>query len=223
MALGGQGRSPESGLRESPAVAATEGPTASAEVRGVGRAELCPLLRHKRHVAGANLGLLLRNWYGIGTPRSLQELSVALRFLSHWPHARAIAQPRLQPAHAPVRRHPSLVHPARSAITVSNGRSTTCSVFRIGPGRATKPWTAMPTFSSSPTSPLTSGSISCARNCNRRSGKSRDGRDRRFGPARRGCPVAARWRTFRCRFRHSRRIAMRDRALAARPRRHPQH
>jgi hypothetical protein len=72
------------------AVAATEGPTASAEVRGVGRAELCPLLRHKRHVAGANLGLLLRNRYGIGTPRSLQELSVALRFLSHWPHARAI-------------------------------------------------------------------------------------------------------------------------------------
>jgi transposase len=33
------------------------------------------------HVAGANLGLLLRNQYGTGTPRSLQGLSVCLRFL----------------------------------------------------------------------------------------------------------------------------------------------
>jgi transposase len=33
------------------------------------------------HVAGANLGLLLRNRYGSGTPRSLQGLSVALRLL----------------------------------------------------------------------------------------------------------------------------------------------
>ena len=33
------------------------------------------------HVAGANLGLLLRNLYGTGTPRSLQGLSVSLRFL----------------------------------------------------------------------------------------------------------------------------------------------
>jgi transposase len=32
------------------------------------------------HVAGANLGLLLRSWYGTGTPRSLQGLSVTLRF-----------------------------------------------------------------------------------------------------------------------------------------------
>jgi transposase len=33
------------------------------------------------HVAGANLGLLLRNRYGSGTPRSLQGLSAALRLL----------------------------------------------------------------------------------------------------------------------------------------------
>jgi transposase len=32
------------------------------------------------HVAGANLGLLLRNWYGIGTPRGLQGLSLMLHF-----------------------------------------------------------------------------------------------------------------------------------------------
>jgi hypothetical protein len=33
------------------------------------------------HVAGANLGLLLRRKYGNGTPRSLQGLSLTLRFL----------------------------------------------------------------------------------------------------------------------------------------------
>ncbi len=33
------------------------------------------------HVAGMNLGLLLRKAYGIGTPRGLQDLSIALRFL----------------------------------------------------------------------------------------------------------------------------------------------
>jgi transposase len=33
------------------------------------------------HVAGMNLGLLLRNTYGIGTPRGLQGLSPALHFL----------------------------------------------------------------------------------------------------------------------------------------------
>jgi len=33
------------------------------------------------HVAGMNLGLLLRNQYGIGTPRGLQELSVTLHFV----------------------------------------------------------------------------------------------------------------------------------------------
>src|SRR5215813_4614414 len=32
------------------------------------------------HVAGANLGLLLRKLYGLGTPRSLQGLSLTLRF-----------------------------------------------------------------------------------------------------------------------------------------------
>jgi transposase len=32
------------------------------------------------HVAGANLGLLLRSQYGNGTPRSLQGLSLTLRF-----------------------------------------------------------------------------------------------------------------------------------------------
>src|SRR5262252_1829454 len=31
------------------------------------------------HVAGANLGLLLRNRYGLGTPRSLQGLSFTLQ------------------------------------------------------------------------------------------------------------------------------------------------
>jgi transposase len=34
------------------------------------------------HVAGANLGLLLRNRYGIGTPRGLQGFQVALYFLT---------------------------------------------------------------------------------------------------------------------------------------------
>ena len=33
------------------------------------------------HVAGMNLGLLLRSAYGIGTPRGLQGLSYALDFL----------------------------------------------------------------------------------------------------------------------------------------------
>jgi hypothetical protein len=33
------------------------------------------------HVAGANLGLLLRNLYGLGTPRGLQGLSMTLHFL----------------------------------------------------------------------------------------------------------------------------------------------
>jgi hypothetical protein len=33
------------------------------------------------HVAGMNLGLLLRSIYGIGTPRGLQGLSDALAFL----------------------------------------------------------------------------------------------------------------------------------------------
>lgn len=32
------------------------------------------------HVAGANLGLLLRSRYGNGTPRSLQGLSLTLQF-----------------------------------------------------------------------------------------------------------------------------------------------
>jgi len=32
-------------------------------------------------VAGMNLGLLLRKAYGIGTPRGLQDLSIAVRFL----------------------------------------------------------------------------------------------------------------------------------------------
>ena len=34
------------------------------------------------HVAGMNLGLLLRSLYGSGTPRSLQGLSITLRFLA---------------------------------------------------------------------------------------------------------------------------------------------
>jgi transposase len=34
------------------------------------------------HVAGANLGLLLRNLYGLGTPRGLQGLSFTLHFLA---------------------------------------------------------------------------------------------------------------------------------------------
>jgi hypothetical protein len=33
------------------------------------------------HVAGANLGLLLRNLYSLGTPRGLQGLSVTFDFL----------------------------------------------------------------------------------------------------------------------------------------------
>jgi hypothetical protein len=33
------------------------------------------------HVAGMNLGLLLRSVYGIGTPRGLQDLSYTLDFL----------------------------------------------------------------------------------------------------------------------------------------------
>jgi transposase len=42
------------------------------------------------HVAGANLGLLLRNLYGKGTPRGLQGLSSTLRFLLRCLHRRAI-------------------------------------------------------------------------------------------------------------------------------------
>ncbi len=38
------------------------------------------LKRLRIHVAGANLGLLLRKQYGSGTPRSLQGLSLTLRF-----------------------------------------------------------------------------------------------------------------------------------------------
>lgn len=34
------------------------------------------------HVAGMNLGLLLRNMYGIGTPRGMQGLSITLHFLA---------------------------------------------------------------------------------------------------------------------------------------------
>ncbi len=34
------------------------------------------------HVAGMNLGLLLRNLYGVGTPRSLQGLWFTLRFFA---------------------------------------------------------------------------------------------------------------------------------------------
>jgi hypothetical protein len=34
------------------------------------------------HVAGANLGLLLRSLYGIGTPRSLQGFSLRLHFFA---------------------------------------------------------------------------------------------------------------------------------------------
>ena len=34
------------------------------------------------HVAGMNLGLLLRSQYGIGTPRGLQDLSITLHFLT---------------------------------------------------------------------------------------------------------------------------------------------
>jgi hypothetical protein len=37
------------------------------------------------HVAGMNLGLLLRSAYGIGTPRGLQGLSHALGFLGSYP------------------------------------------------------------------------------------------------------------------------------------------
>ena len=42
---------------------------------------------------------------------------------------------------------------------------------RTGPGRATRRSTATPICSSSPTSPPSSGSICCARNCNRRPGQ----------------------------------------------------
>ena len=40
------------------------------------------LKRQLIHVAGANLGLLLRNLYGVGTPRGLQGLSLTLHFFA---------------------------------------------------------------------------------------------------------------------------------------------
>ena len=66
---------------------------------GTDRADLRALLRNRRHaadalektqqysqaapdpLAGVNLGLLLRTLYGVGTPRSLQGLSLTLHFL----------------------------------------------------------------------------------------------------------------------------------------------
>ena len=52
---------------------------------GMGRTHLRKhnniLKRRLIHVAGMNLGLLLRNTYGIGTPRGLQGLPLALHFL----------------------------------------------------------------------------------------------------------------------------------------------
>jgi transposase len=52
------------------------------------------------HVAGMNLGLLLRKRYGVGTPRSLQGLSIALTFLiailamtSHGEAAKKLTRP----------------------------------------------------------------------------------------------------------------------------------
>jgi transposase len=50
-ALGGKGRSTASGLRESATVAAAEGQTASAQAWRVDRADICPLLRNRRHAA----------------------------------------------------------------------------------------------------------------------------------------------------------------------------
>ena len=68
-------------------------------------------------------------------------------------------------------RRRTLAHRRR---TISNGRSTTSSAFRTGPGRATRRLTAMRISSSSPTNRPMSGSICCARNCNRRPGQGRE-------------------------------------------------
>jgi transposase len=67
------------------------------------------------HVAGANLGLLLRSRYGIGTPRGLQGLSLRLDFLilligstlgmEKWPSlaAEVTCRPIVPPYHQPAR------------------------------------------------------------------------------------------------------------------------
>jgi transposase len=50
-ALGGQGRSAATGVREPATVAETEGQAATPEAWGVDRADIRPLLRHRRHAA----------------------------------------------------------------------------------------------------------------------------------------------------------------------------
>jgi transposase len=68
------------------------------------------------HVAGANLGLLLRNLYGSGTPRSLQGLSISLRlffalvarYLLSWQNERLRQAPVTSRHPVPPYYHPGL-------------------------------------------------------------------------------------------------------------------
>src|SRR5262249_40128444 len=98
--LGGQGGSTATGVREPVTVTAAEGEATAAEAWRTGRADLRALLRDRRHATNPSAktqqhsqtaahpccrnesGLLLRNLYGSGTPRSLQGLSFTLRFLA---------------------------------------------------------------------------------------------------------------------------------------------
>ena len=112
----------------------------------------------------------------------------------------------------------------RSANRPSNGRSTTCSASRTGPGRAT---TALERRRRSlhrlrqsrlrAPRPVARGTAIDAH------GQGDIARHRRIGPARRGCAASCIGARSLCRrHRDSRRAALRDRALAARAREHPQ-
>src|SRR5439155_1556057 len=101
----------------------------------------------------------------------------------------------------------------RWASTASNGRATTSSPCRTGPGRATRRAALRRSCSSSPTAPSTSGWSCCAKRSS----------DRRSGPARRGRAFSYRQRPLRRRSVVSGRAALRDRsaveqALAQAPR-----
>ena len=102
----------------------------------------------------------------------------------------------------------------------SNGRSTTSSPCRTGPGRATRRSMATPISSWSPTGRPTSASICCARNSNRRRGQG-ERRHRRLGAPRRGSRGFSSAEVASSPTSISGPAALRVRALAACARAHP--
>jgi Transposase DDE domain len=64
------------------------------------------------HVAAMNLGILLRNRYGVGTPRGLQGLSTTLQFLAEV-------------------RHETAEESAKS-FKISSGNRRVCTTFLVG-------------------------------------------------------------------------------------------